>query len=210
MTHLSHENALYGRISQARDSVTIDIPSCPVPPGYALLKVPIALPDCTGFGVAVTHSISKSVPFWAQVSVLSSVDGSSRLAAHVVSRRSSEYEHRDALKGILKHVLFHYLAPEFDLVLSRVGMDWHIWLSMLSMLSNRGLAVYAPRWPGQKLERLDADDLGKQNEDICDLLMSLDPGITIASWNTKLAGRSANLDEQLIDRLDNDWRELNR
>jgi hypothetical protein len=181
-----------------------------MPSGYTLLKAPISLPGCSGFGVAMVHHSSMSVPFWAQIAVLPAIYGSSRLSSHVVSRRSSEYEHREAQKGLAKGLLYDYLAPEFDLVLSRAGMDWHHWLSMLSMLTYKGMATYAPRWPDQQLALLDEEDLKEQNEDIGEILMMLEPGIVIVSWDAKLAGRTANLDESLIERLDIAWRELCR
>lgn len=208
MTYLSHERALFARISKADGNVPIQLKTCPTHTGYELLRVPTSVPGCAGFGVALVHSLSESVPFCAQVSVFPAVAGAGRLTAHVLSRRSPEYEHRGAQTGLIKSLLLEYLACQYDLVLSRAGMDWHHWLSMLSMLSARGMSTYAPRWPGQKLEQLDAEDLREQNEDIGEVLMALEPGIVIASWDADLAGKFAHLDESVIEQLDSAWREF--
>lgn len=66
----------------------------------------------------------------------------------------------------------------------------------------QGRATYAPRWPDQRLELLDKRDLKEQNKVIGEILIMLEPAIVIMSWDTNFAGRSTNLEQSLIERLD--------
>lgn len=207
MSNSSHEHALFDRIKQISNSVELTVPSRWFPREYSLRQVPLTQFDGSGFGLALMHEGSRSVPFWMQVSVFS--EGQGQLSqAHVLNRRSVAREHRAAIAGIELWLLLDFLSPRFDLIFSRTGLGWDHWLLTASRLARYELTVFAVEDEGQRFCMLDAEDLIDQSEEVCQTLSALESGLLIASRKKGLDAKVLRVERALIKHLDGLWREL--
>ncbi|PBK49102.1 hypothetical protein C6383_24800 [Pseudomonas syringae pv. actinidiae] len=199
MSHLTHEQALYERLVTHKLSSTFMLHGFVSHDGYRLVRSYLSKENPV-VGIGLIHDPSKSVAFWSQLQVLpnASVDGLPVI--NLLTRKSPDYEHRDASKGekgdmgIAQMLMLQSLITS-HVLLSRHGLDWHFWQGMISTAVSFGHAAYTiSKGHLVKHDPHNPSGLWELVED--------EQGLALVSANPRMHGYPINLDFSAIEDAD--------
>lgn len=199
MSHCTHEQALYERLVTHKLSAGFVLQGFIAPEGCRLVRSYLSK-EIPVVGIGLICDPSKSVAFWSQLQVLPNASADGLPVINLLTRKSQDYEHRDAANcekgglGIAQMLMLQSLITS-HVLLSRQGLNWHFWQGMISTAVSFGHAAYTIS-KGHLVKH------DPQNPNGLWELVEDEQGLALVSANPRMHGYPINLDFSAIEAAD--------